>query len=160
MSLETLLASIGMGGSAPARMPTGLTGYGGATTPMSDAFAAAGFQGNTDSLTTSPGFTMADFGGANGPANSGFGANLGWNVGTGQLAMAGMAGLSNLWSGFQSQKLAKDQFDFTKRTTAMNIEGQRKSYNNQLEDKYRTRGIAEGRQAEMDALYNRNRMTG
>ncbi len=52
-----------------------------------------------------------------GGGNLGPATGLDWNLGTGQLALGGLSAIGNLWTGWNAAKLARDQFDFTKRTT-------------------------------------------
>ena len=85
---------------------------------------------------------------------------LGLNMPTAQLGLGALGALSNLWGGFQAQKLARDQFDFTKGITNTNLNNSIKSYNTALEDRARSRGAAEGQTADQIASYvDRNRMT-
>lgn len=90
-----------------------------------------------------------------GIGNSGFG----WNLGTAQLGVGGLGALASLWNGMKAQGLAQQQFDFTKQTTNTNLANSLKSYNTQLEDRTRTRGLTEGWSPEQTADYlSRNRL--
>jgi hypothetical protein len=90
-------------------------------------------------------------------ANSAFGTGLGWNVGTGQLAMSGLGALGNLWSAYQANNMAKQQLDFTKGVTNTNLANQIKSYNTALTDRSVARGKAEGMsQDDVNAYIARN----
>lgn len=82
--------------------------------------------------------------GASAPA-SGLGTGLGFNVGTGSLALQGLGSLAGIWGAMEQNKLAKDQFKFTKDVTNTNLNNQIKSYNTSLEDRLNSRGVAEGR---------------
>ena len=86
---------------------------------------------------------------------------LGFNAPTLQLGMQGLGTIGNLWGAWQSNKLAKDQLNFTKKFASMNLANQMKSYNTALEDRSRSRAAAEGQtSAEAQAYVDRNRMTG
>jgi len=80
-------------------------------------------------------------------ANTGSGGNssgLGWNVGTAQLALGGLQTLGNLWQAWEANKLAKEQFKFSKDITNANMANQIQSYNTTLEDRTRARTHVEG----------------
>ena len=79
--------------------------------------------------------------------NSGAGSaqsTLGANIPTFQLGLSGLTALSNLWGAFQSNKLANNQFDYTKQITNTNLANQIKSYNTSLSDKATARASMEG----------------
>ena len=105
---------------------------------------------------------VPDFLGSNSPTNSngwlgisGFGANMD----TAKLGLGVMGGLSNIWASMQAQDLAKKQFDFTKTIGNTNLDNSIKSYNTGLEDRARSRGVAEGQTAAQTQDYiDRNRM--
>ena len=61
------------------------------------------------------------------------------------LGIGGLQTLANLWMGFQANKLAKDQFKFTKKTTEANMANTISSFNTALEDRIRSRAVVEGR---------------
>lgn len=85
---------------------------------------------------------------------------LGFNVGTGQLALAGLGSLANIFGGLKAGKLAEDQFKFTKAVTNTNLNNQLQSYNTALSDRARARGVAEGQStAEVQAYIDKNRLT-
>ena len=69
---------------------------------------------------------------------------LGWNVGTGQLALSGLGALGNVWSASQSNKLANQQFNYTKKITDTNLNNSIQSYNTALEDRIRARAKTQG----------------
>ncbi len=71
----------------------------------------------------------------------------------GRLALSGLATIGNLWAAFQSQKLAKKQFNYTKKVTNANLGNQIKSYNTTLEDRSRSRAAVEGQSPEMAQSY-------
>lgn len=79
-----------------------------------------------------------------GVASSPAGLPFGLNLDTTKLALSGLGTAANLWSAFNMQKLARDQFNFTKQTTQTNMGNQVKSYNTALDDKIRSRAIVEG----------------
>ena len=91
---------------------------------------------------------------------NGAGTGLGFNVGTGQLALGGFSALTNLWGANKQMKLAEDQFDFTKKIATTNLNNQVKSYNTALEDRIRSRAAMEGSSsAEAEAYLNKNRLS-
>lgn len=91
---------------------------------------------------------------------SGSANQLGMNVPTFQLGLGALGSLANIYSGFQANKLAKDQLNFTKSVTNTNLNNQIKSYNTALEDRARSRAIAENRdQSTADAYIAANKLT-
>ncbi|WVK89989.1 hypothetical protein [Burkholderia phage vB_BpP_HN02] len=110
----------------------------------------------------SPTLGGGPLGGATGALGNGAGSfgGLGLNMPTLQLGLGAIGSLANLWGGFQAQKLARDQFDFTKGITNTNLNNSIKSYNTALEDRARARGAAEGQTADQIASYvDRNRIS-
>lgn len=92
---------------------------------------------------------MSGFGSGSQP--SGFGSNffgnnpgLGFNSQTLQLALGGLSAIGNFWNAFQSNKLAKDQFNFTKGITEKNLANQTKAYNTTLNDRITSRASVTG----------------
>lgn len=86
--------------------------------------------------------------------------SLGMNIPTFQLGLGALGSLSNIYGGFQANKLAKDQLSFTKDITNTNLNNQVKSYNTALEDRARSRAVAENRdQASADAYIEKNKLT-
>ena len=84
---------------------------------------------------------------------------LGMNVPTFQMGLQGLQGLGNLWGAWQSNKLAKDQLDFTKRFATANLANQTQAYNTALEDRARARAAVEGQNAQQQQDYvDRNRL--
>lgn len=125
---------------------------------------------NTPSLNYQPGQSLGmDFSGGNttspamaGGVAGGTGAlgGLGMNIPTFQLGLGALGSLSNLYSGFQANKLAKDQLSFTKSITNTNLNNQIKSYNTALEDRARSRAVAENRdQASADEYIEKNKLS-
>lgn len=85
---------------------------------------------------------------------------LGFNVPTFQLGLGTLGTLGNLYGAFQANRLAKDQLNFTKDVTNTNLNNQVKSYNTALEDRARSRAVAENRsQASADKYIEENRLT-
>ena len=91
---------------------------------------------------------------------SGSANQLGMNVPTFQLGLGALGSLANIYSGFQANKLAKDQLNFAKSVTNTNLNNQIKSYNTALEDRARSRATAENRdQSTADAYIAANKLT-
>ncbi len=77
--------------------------------------------------------------------NAGFGTDLGWNTETLGVGVRGLAAIGGLYNAFQSNKLAKEQFAFTKEVTNTNLNNQIKTFNTTLEDRARARARLDGR---------------
>lgn len=91
---------------------------------------------------------------------SGSANQLGMNIPTFQLGLGALGSLANIYSGFQANKLAKDQLNFAKSVTNTNLNNQIKSYNTALEDRARSRATAENRdQSSADAYIAANKLT-
>ena len=85
---------------------------------------------------------------------------LGLNIPTFQLGLGGLNALGNIYGALQANKLAKNQFSFAKDGTNTNLNNQIKSYNTALEDRARSRAVAENRdQSTADAYIAANRLT-
>ena len=69
---------------------------------------------------------------------------FGMNIPTAQLGLTGLSALGNLWGSFQSNKLARDSFNFQKGMVEKNYTNQIKSYNTALTDRATTRGFVQG----------------
>lgn len=78
---------------------------------------------------------------------------LGKNLPTAQLALGGIATLGQLWGAFQANKLAKKQFQYAKGVTETNMANQVQSYNTALDDRIRSRAVAENQSPEQVAAY-------
>lgn len=125
--------------------------------------------GNTGQNFTSPVMTYnpgksigMNVGASNAPASfmSGSAGQLGLNVPTFQLGLDALGSLANIYGGFQAKKLDKDQLNFTKSVTNTNLNNQIKSYNTALEDRARSRAVAENRdQSSADAYIAANKLT-
>lgn len=96
-------------------------------------------------------YLPANFGApaAGGGMFGGAGGGLaGLNVVSGALGTIG-----NLWNAFQAQKLAKQQFSFTKDFANRNLANQIQSYNTALGDRARSRGFTEGQSQDQINAY-------
>lgn len=78
---------------------------------------------------------------------------FGMNIPTAQLGLNGLSTLGNLWGSFQSNKLAKDSFNFQKGMAEKNYANQIKSYNTALTDRATTRGFVQGDSTETTQQY-------
>lgn len=115
----------------------GVQAYDWGATPSYFAGAGEAAPGTTSMPT-------ADFLRGLGGTGKGLDSGLGLNIGTGQLALGGLSTVANLWSAFQAQNLAKQQFNFTKDFANANLANQIKSYNTRLEDKFNSRAVLQG----------------
>ena len=137
---------------------SGLFGSGGAQSfPAGDTTAGMTYgTGVTNGAVTQG--QLADL--LKGLQGNGAGTGIGFNIGTGQLALGGLSALTNLWGANKQMKLAEDQFDFTKKIATANLNNQVKSYNTALEDRIRSRAAMEGSSsAEAEAYLNKNRLS-
>ncbi len=78
---------------------------------------------------------------------------FGANIPTFQLGLQGLGTLGNLWGSFQSNKLAKDSFNFQKSFAQQNLANQIKNYNTTLTDRATARGFVQGDSAEKTQQY-------
>lgn len=107
---------------------------------------------------------MPNFGGGPGlgpgpGSGNGSGFQFGWNAPTFQLGFQGLNTIGNLWGAWQSNKLARDQLNFTKDFANRNLANQTAAYNTALEDRGRARAAVEGQtSAEAQAYIDRNRL--
>jgi hypothetical protein len=87
-------------------------------------------------------------------------SGLGFNLGTGQLALGGLSALNSIIGGNKALNLAQDQFKFQKGLANTNLNNQIKSYNTALEDRLTARGVAQGQDAAtVAAAIERNRLS-
>lgn len=115
-----------------------------------------------DAWAGGPSAQQAEQGGLNlnfGQQSAADGFKLGMNVPTFQMGLQGLQGLGNLWGAWQSNRLARDQLDFTKRFATANLANQTQAYNTALEDRARARAAVEGQNAQQQQDYvDRNRL--
>ena len=81
------------------------------------------------------------------------GIPLGFNLGTGELVLGSIGTLGDLWAAFQTQKLAKEQFEFQKGVTNTNLANQIQSYNTSLIDRINARSFMQGDSQETTDAY-------
>lgn len=94
------------------------------------------FAGGNPNLGTGSGMPAA----AGGAGGFQFGANMP----TLQMGIGALGTLGNLWGAFNANKLAKDQFKFTKSVTNTNLNNSIQSYNTALSDRINARAVAQG----------------
>lgn len=143
----------------------------GANVPLFGSMAGGAVAGipSLSGLDGAPSFNLGSLGQAAGRPTPTYGfaptglpgsSDLGFNLPTGQLALSGLAALGNLFGAFQSNRLARDQLDFTKRAYDTNLKNSVSSYNTALEDRARARGATEGQtQQQVEDYLSRNRLT-
>lgn len=121
----------------------------------------AGMNFNSPAMAYQPGMTMGDYLSTGSNAGSGgLTGQLGFNVPTFQLGLGALGSLSNIYGGFQANKLAKDQLAFTKNITNANLNNSIQSYNTALEDRARSRATAENRsQSSADEYIEKNKLS-
>jgi hypothetical protein len=78
---------------------------------------------------------------------------FGMNIPTFQLGLQGLGTLGNLWGSLQSNKLARDSFNFQKDFAQQNLANQIKNYNTTLTDRATSRGFVQGDSAEKTQQY-------
>ena len=64
---------------------------------------------------------------------------FGFNPGTINLALGGLATISNVWNAWQANKLAKEQLGLQRKATNINLANQIMAYNTTLEDRIANR---------------------
>lgn len=121
---------------------------------------------NTPAMGYQPGMTLGDYTspGTSTAGNSslfgGASQGLGLNIPTFQLGLGALGSLANIYGGFQANRLAKDQLSFTKDITNTNLNNSIKSYNTALEDRARSRAVAENRdQSTADEYIEKNKLS-
>lgn len=72
------------------------------------------------------------------------GSDLGFNLGTMNMGVNALAAIGGLYNASQYNKLAKEQYAFTKEVTNTNLNNQIKTYNTTLEDRALARGRLNG----------------
>ncbi|EBO1428191.1 hypothetical protein D5Q97_23255 [Salmonella enterica] len=121
---------------------------------------------STPAMRYQPGMTLGDYtspGTSTAGNSSMFGGasqGLGMNIPTFQLGLSALGSLANIYGGFQANRLAKDQLSFTKDITNTNLNNSIKSYNTALEDRARSRAVAENRdQSTADEYIEKNKLS-
>lgn len=85
---------------------------------------------------------------------------IGMNLPTLQFGLGALSSLGSLYNGLQANKLARDQFNFTKDMTNTNLNNSIKSYNTALSDRAYARAAMEGRSADSANSYiDQNRLS-
>lgn len=119
------------------------------TTPAAPSFGALAGNTLTEGVTPS-------YNGGGGGLGSGFGMN----IGTGQLALGGLQSLAGIFGSMQANKLANEQFKFTKEITNSNLNNSIKSYNTALGDRANARYFTQNQsQADADKYIADNRLS-
>lgn len=94
--------------------------------------------------------------------SGGLGSNggFGMNVGTGQLALGGLQSLAGIFNSLQANKLANQQFKFTKDVTNTNLNNSIQSYNTALSDRANSRYFTQNQsQDDANAYIANNRLS-
>ena len=124
-----------------------------------------GYNRPTDSVFTGSAFPMPA--GLGDPSNFNFGglkkpgffekSGIGANMETFNAAINGLGTLGSLWGGMKQLGLAKKQLAFQRSTANANMANQTQSYNTQIADRARSRGVMEGQsQGQVDDYIARN----
>lgn len=86
-------------------------------------------------------------------------SGFGWNMPTAQLGLGAVNSLGNLWGSLKANKLANQQFNFTKQAYETNLANSIKAYNTNLENRVGARLRASGKsQEEIDSYMNKNKL--
>jgi hypothetical protein len=101
------------------------------------------------------------FGQPKAPASGNFGGTgFGLNTETAQLGLSGLQSLAGIFNSLQANKLAKDQFNFTKDITNTNLNNQIKSYNTSLADRINSRTFTQNQDQSVAQDYlDKNRLS-
>lgn len=78
---------------------------------------------------------------------------FGMNMPSFQLGLQGLGTIGNLWGSMQSNKLARDSFNFQKDFAQKNLANSVKNYNTALTDKATSRGFVQGNSADQTQQY-------
>lgn len=89
--------------------------------------------------------------GGGGLGNNLPGAGFGFNMGTAQLGLDGLKTIGGLYGAYQANKLANEQFDFSKKFAEKNLTNQTQSYNDKMADTLNSRGFTSGTSKEVTA---------
>lgn len=81
------------------------------------------------------------------------GSGLGFNLDTGKLVLGGLQTIGSLWQAWEANKLAKEQFKFSKDFALANLGNSIQSYNTTLEDRGRARAFTESQTPDQAAAY-------
>ena len=85
---------------------------------------------------------------------------FGWNAPSIKMGLGGLNTLGNLWGAWQSNRIARDQLNFTKDVTNTNLNNSIQSYNTSLEDRARARGAMEGQSSSnVQSYIDKNRLS-
>lgn len=134
--------------------------YGSAPGINASSFAFPGMGMDSSPQAASPSFLPGMQPGGEYATAGASGFKFGLNAPTAQMGLQGLNTLGGLWGAFQAQKLAREQFDFTKNTTNTNLNNSIKSYNTALEDRARSRGFTEGQSTGQTQSYiDNNRLS-
>lgn len=102
-----------------------------------------------------------NFGGGNAvQPGGGSGGGFNWNMDMMENILGGLQTAGGLYNAFQGNRLARDQFRFSKEFANTNLNNSMQTYNTQLEDRARSRAVVEGQSdAERDAYIAANRLS-
>lgn len=119
----------------------------------------SGLNGLGQATTAAPA-TTADVSALGGMQTGAGGTGFGWNMNTAQLGLGALQSLGGLFNAFQSNRLARDQFNFTKEFANTNLNNSIQSYNTSLSDRANARAKVQGdSDSERDAYIAANRLT-
>lgn len=138
------------------------TGLGNSNSGGAQAFAAPSgdWSANGSTFGSDVGNTTTQGMQAANVPTQGSGSGFGLNVGTGQLALGGIQSLAGIFNSMQANKLANQQFKFTKDVTNTNLNNSIKSYNTALSDRANSRYFTQNQsQSDADAYIAANRLS-